>query len=414
MTENYELDNFNYSELFTEYHKLNVKRGENEQPYMHFASHSHHPWPDPSYQGQNKYWEDSNKLLDNKWSLIFGQIIPSAKMIINRILGIESNYDNITLGQNTFDLLLRILSGIFTGEKTRVLASDGEYHTFNRLFNSLKERFPSIIEVVYVSSLDIDNFEENILKQLDQNNFDLIFFSHVFFKTGLKHQDLTSLVRSIRSKVSKEKTHIIIDGYHAFCAFPFSLNEIKDEIFYIAGGYKYAMSGESVCFAHCPKYSFQYKPFLSGWMSNFNGLSTFGFESRINFDDNSNPFMGSTFDSTGIYRFVNTWNVFLNKDNSSIENMHKYIKNLQNNFLDKLDKQSHDIFNSKNIIGRDNQIGNYIGFIINDTQLCQQITDLILQKNIIVDNRQNILRIGFGIYHTDQDIDRLVNVLSEI
>ena len=184
--------------------------------------------------------------------------------------------------------------------------------------------------------------------------------------------------------------------------------------FIVAGGYKYAMSGENMCFAHCPKYSFQYKPFLSGWMSNFNGLSTFGFDSEINFDKDSNPFMGSTFDSTGIYRFINIWEVFLNDDNYSIKNMHQYIKYLQSNFLDKLDKKAHNIFNSQNIIGRDNKIGNYIGFIIKDTQLCKNITESILKENIIVDNRQDILRIGFGIYHTEQDINRLVKVLSEI
>ena len=403
-----------YRDLFSNFQELVVNRGSINKPYLHFASHSHHPWPNPSNQGQIKYWSDSNMLLDDKWENIFEKIIPEAKMFINKILNIESNYDNITLGQNTFELLIRIFSGIFTGEKIRILTSDGEYHTFNRLILSLKERFPAFIEVFYISSLDIDNFQKNILKQLDENNFDLIFFSHVFFKSGLKHQDLTGLVKSIRSKVNKEKTHIIIDGYHSFCAFPFSLNEIKDEIFYIAGGYKYAMSGENMCFAHCPKYSFQCKPFLSGWMSNFNGLSTFGFESEINFDKNSNPFMGSTFDSTGIYRFINIWSVFLNDENYSIKNMHKYIKYLQNDFLDKLDKKEHNIFNSQNIIGRDNKVGNYIGFIIKDTQLCKNITESILKENIIVDNRQDILRIGFGIYHTDQDINRLVKVLSEI
>ena len=57
-------------------------------------------------------------------------------------------------------------------------------------------------------------------------------------------QDLPAIVGSVRNP----ETLVVIDGYHGFCAVPTSLRAIEDRAFYLAGGYKYAMSGEGVCF----------------------------------------------------------------------------------------------------------------------------------------------------------------------
>ena len=50
----------------------------------------------------------------------------------------------------------------------------------------------------------------------------------------------------------KNRTFVVIDGYHGFMAMPTMLESIQDRAFYVAGGYKYAMSGEGVCFLHSP------------------------------------------------------------------------------------------------------------------------------------------------------------------
>ena len=44
----------------------------------------------------------------------------------------------------------------------------------------------------------------------------------------------------------------MIDGYHGFMALPTDFAAIAGRAFYLAGGYKYAMAGEGVCFMHCP------------------------------------------------------------------------------------------------------------------------------------------------------------------
>ena len=39
---------------------------------LHFAAHSHHLWPDASFDGQVDAWNDAAWLADRKWERIIG------------------------------------------------------------------------------------------------------------------------------------------------------------------------------------------------------------------------------------------------------------------------------------------------------------------------------------------------------
>ena len=43
---------------------------------LHFAAHSHHPWPDVSFDGHQRAWLDATRLADDKWGPVFGELIP--------------------------------------------------------------------------------------------------------------------------------------------------------------------------------------------------------------------------------------------------------------------------------------------------------------------------------------------------
>ena len=42
---------------------------------IHFAAHSHHYWADVTFQAVQDYWNDSAKLIDEKWSYLFSNKI---------------------------------------------------------------------------------------------------------------------------------------------------------------------------------------------------------------------------------------------------------------------------------------------------------------------------------------------------
>ncbi|MEO8361545.1 MAG: aminotransferase, partial [Vicinamibacteria bacterium] len=41
---------------------------------LHFAAHSHHPWPDVTRDAQIKAWEDAALMADLKWERVFGTV----------------------------------------------------------------------------------------------------------------------------------------------------------------------------------------------------------------------------------------------------------------------------------------------------------------------------------------------------
>lgn len=400
----------NYKLLFLNYENYYLKKN-----IYHFAPHSHHPWMDISKEGQLEYWEDSNRLLDDKWNKIFNEIIPKASSLICDILQIKNkeNYiDNITYGQNTFDLLIRLFSSLFIKKwkhkkPITIITSDCEYHTFNRLINSIKENFDFLINIEYLDSTLFYKNQNDLIKIVKNKKPDILFFSHIFFKTGCLIPNLEDIIIDIRKNVNKNEMDIIIDGYHSFCAVPFSIDKIKNEIFYLAGGYKYAMSGEGVCFLYSPDYGLDYKPVLSGWMSNFSKIEEFNYESKIEYD--KNPFIGSTFDSSGIYRFIKTWDYRLygnKKEVLSIEFCFNYIKKLQKYFIQNLNN------NKIKLVEKIEFVGNYLAFECENNKEAIIITKKLKNKNIIIDNRENYIRIGFSIYHSFDEIDYLLSVLN--
>ena len=56
------------------------------QQKQHFACHSHHYWPDVTREATLAYWDDSARLVDDKWHYIFGTKIPHTQQLIADIL----------------------------------------------------------------------------------------------------------------------------------------------------------------------------------------------------------------------------------------------------------------------------------------------------------------------------------------
>jgi selenocysteine lyase/cysteine desulfurase len=124
----------------------------------------------------------------------------------------------------------------------RILASNSEFHSFTRQSRRWEEEGLAIVD--RVPAEPYDTFAERFTAEARSGVHDLIYISQVFFDSGFAVPELDRIV----SSVSEERAFVVIDGYHAFMAMPVDLGAIQDRAFYLAGGYKYAMSGEGVCF----------------------------------------------------------------------------------------------------------------------------------------------------------------------
>jgi selenocysteine lyase/cysteine desulfurase len=371
---------------------------------LHFAAHSHHPWPDVTFAAQQQYWRDASALLDRKWSKIFGEVIPRAQAHIARRLNLPDPH-TIVFSPSTHALIVRLLSATHGLPKHNVLATDGEFHSFTRQMNRLAE--DELVNVVRVPVEPFATFRDRFVAELKQrDDWDLVWFSHAFFNSGfvLSQDDL----KAILAAIEWQGAFAVIDGYHAFMAVPLDLSSIAARAFYIAGGYKYAMAGEGACFMHCPP-GYGERPRDTGWYAEFGALEH-ARAGTVAYGTDASRFAGATFDPSGLYR-LNAVMDWLDSLDLDVAAMNKYCATLQRLFLDKLDAARLRLSSHQLVCGDPAIRGRFLTFQTHDAA---RIDEALAARDVIVDHRADRLRVGFGIYQNEGDVDRLVEALRAV
>jgi selenocysteine lyase/cysteine desulfurase len=365
---------------------------------LHATAHSHHPWPDVTLAAQEAAWRDAARLLDRKWDHIFGEVIPAAQRHIARQLHLPDTA-SIAFAPNTHSLLLRLLSCFPAGKPIRVLTTGSEFHSAARQFARAEE--DRLVQMTRIATEPFESFETRFSDATSAGGHDLIFFSQVFFDSGFRVRNLDALVRA----VPNESAFIVVDGYHGFMALPTDLSAIADRAFYLAGGYKYAMAGEGVCFLHCPP-GYGPRPRDTGWYAGFSALEKPS--GGVPYANDGSRFLGATFDVSGLYRF-NAVQEWLAREGLTVESMLAQVRGIERTFLSRLEGTGGRIRTSDLLVPDEASRGRFLAFRTPDAA---QIAAGLAASNIIVDYRGDRLRVGFGIYHTVDDAIRLAQALS--
>ena len=102
---------------------------------LHLAAHSHHLWPDASFEGQAQCWEDAARFADRKWDKVMGEVWPQAQRHVADELG-TGMPDAVVFASNPHDFLIRLTAAAPRADprRRRVLMSDGEFHSARRQF----------------------------------------------------------------------------------------------------------------------------------------------------------------------------------------------------------------------------------------------------------------------------------------
>lgn len=360
---------------------------------LHFAAHSHHPWPDVTYEAHQKAWSDAAELMDDKWDHVFGSVVPETTELIARILGLESG-DTIAFAPNTHELVLRVFSCL--DPPVRILSTDSEFHSFNRQSRRWEEAGLAIVD--RVPAEPFETFAERFTREARSGVHDLIFLSEVFYNSGFVVPELDRIV----SSVSEDKAFIVIDGYHAFMARPVNVGAIQDRVFYLAGGYKYAMAGEGACFLHCPP-GYGPRPVDTGWYAGFGQLET-GVSELVPFAESGSRFLGATSDPSAIYRMraVLDWLAGQGVGPGAIS---EHVIALQRRFLE-ADSRPGRLVPTDGV-----ERGNFLTF---ETDNAAETYQALHDQKVITDYRDNRLRIGFGIYQDEADVDQLLARLATV
>lgn len=360
---------------------------------IHFAAHSHHPWPDVTFEAHTRAWLDAAEHMDDKWEPIFDELIPGLSGRICSLLGL-ADPSTIVFAPNTHSLLNRLFSCL--DPPVRVLSTDAEFHSFSRQSRRWEEAGLAIVD--RVAAEPFDTFPERFTAEARSGAHDLIFFSQVHFDSAYVVPEVDRIV----SSVSEQRAFVVIDGYHSFMALPVDLGSIQDRVFFLAGGYKYAMAGEGVCFMHCPP-GYGPRPVDTGWYAGFGQLES-GVGDAVSYANDGSRFAGATFDPSALYRLDAALR-WLDSIEMSPKAIHEHAVELQALVL----AAAPDI--GELIPPHQHERGNFLTF---RSERASDLYEGLHRRKVITDHRRDRLRIGFGIYQTPQDVGRLLDVLEEV
>jgi len=351
---------------------------------LHFAAHSHHLWPDASYLGQLAAWEDGVRLADRKWERVMGEIWPAAQAHVAAELQLPDPA-TVVFAPNTHELLLRIVSAL-PRRPLRILTSEGEFHSFRRQSVRWEEAGSVTVERAPL---------EQIVARAGAGDHDMIFVSQVQFGTGHVFDRIAELAALARP----EGPWVVIDGYHGFMAMETDLSAVADRVFYLAGGYKYAMAGEGCAFLHAPP-GYGPRPEITGWYAEFDDLSLP--PGSVGYAPDARRFLGATFDPSGIYRFVAVRDM-LREEGLTTAAIAAHAAGLRDALLAELPIEA-TLLNP----------GSPARFLALRSPHAARWKAELEAQEVIVDVRGDVLRIGFGLYQDERDLDALIGALERL
>jgi len=366
---------------------------------LHFAAHSHHPWPDVTEAAHAQCWTDAATLADRKWAHVFAAVLPAAQGHVARLTGL-SDPRQVAFAPNVHEFVARLYSCLDWSRPVRVLASAHEFHSFRRQTRRLAETGRLVL--TEIPAEPYATFDERFAAAAAAGPWDLVWLSHVFFDSGFVVRDLERIVGAVPADAL-----VAIDGYHAFLALPVDLAAIHRRAFYLAGGYKYAMAGEGACFLAIPP-GCEARPADTGWFASFDRLSGKPGED-VPYSSDSFRFWGSTFDPSGLYRFnaVMDW---LSGLGVTVADIHAHAELLQSRFLAGLESAALDRLPVASLVPPPGlPRGNFLTFEIDDAEAVQR---RLVAQGIYIDRRDRRLRFGFGVYHNEANVDALVAAVA--
>jgi kynureninase len=369
---------------------------------IHLAAHSHHFWPDAACAAHRRALADAARLADNKWETIFGELIPRVQRGIAAMLELPDP-STIAFAPNTHDFFRRLLSALPPGKSVRILTSDSEFHSFTRQVARLEE--DALVAVERIPAEPFDSFGERFASAARSGGHDLVYVSQVFFNSAATAGSLDAISRAVRDA----QTFVVFDGYHGFMALPTAFAASADRAFYLAGGYKYAMAGEGVCFMHCPP-GFAMRPRDTGWFAAFGALRDGG-SGGVAYGADGSRFMGATFDPSGLYRLAAVFD-WMEEIGLTVEVIHDHVLALQALFLAELARAKVKSLCDARLVtpvAEGTARGHFLTF---ELPSAQALHNRLARANIVTDVRGERIRFGFGCYHAAEEIAPTVAAIA--
>ncbi len=281
------------------------------------TGHSHQGWPDVAFEAQQRAWLDAAALVDDKWERA-AAVADDVRAGWRRLLADPDG--EIALGQNTHELVVRLLSAVlpvFGGaraqplhgepvrsrrggssvpslDRTKLITTDGEFHTIRRQLDRLAEEG---VEVLKIAARPVDTLAERLAVRVDDRTAGVLV-SSVLFESA----EIVPNLAAVAAATERHGAVFLIDAYHHLNVVPFDVHAMGvTAAFITGGGYKYCQLGEGNCFLRIPPGT-HLRPVITGWFTEFGELARAERDGEVRYGTDAQAFAGATYDPTAHYR----------------------------------------------------------------------------------------------------------------
>ncbi|HEX8839157.1 MAG TPA: class V aminotransferase, partial [Sphingomicrobium sp.] len=342
-------------------------------------------------------WNDAATLADRKWDKVMDEVWSAGQAEVAAELG-TGQPENVVFAPNTHELLVRLFSALPAHRPINVLTTDGEFHSARRQLARWEEAGTAI--VTRVAAEPFDSLSERFLAAAEASRYDLALVSQLLFGSGR----LFGKVDGLAALARPEGPWVVIDGYHAFMAIERPFGEASGQsAFYLGGGYKYAMAGEGCAFMYAPS-GYGPRPENTGWYAEFEDLSLP--PGSVGYARDARRLLGATFDPSGLYRFLAVRRMLAAYDLSTTR-ISMHVEALQRQLLAGLGRTP--LASAELLNPLDGQP--HARFLAFRSPHADRWYEALKAQDCITDVRGDVLRIGFGLYQDEADVDRLAALL---
>lgn len=364
------------------------------------TGHSHQAWPDVAREAQLEAWDDAARDVDEKWERAFAKAALVREGFAKRL---GARADEVALGQNTHELVTRFLSALPLGERPRLVATDGEFHTLRRQLDRLAET--GRVEVAKLPARPVATLAERLAAAVDGRTA-AVFVSSVLFTTAEIVPRLGALLAACR----EHGAELLVDAYHQVNVVPCDLGaDGLADAFVTGGGYKYCQLGEGNCFLRVPPGRDHYRPVLTGWYSEFARLTqrTAG---EVPYGEGAARWAGSTWDPAAHYRAARVF-AFFDEHGLTPEHLRAVSRHQVARLAAGFDALGLD----PGVIARERDLPleGLGGFLALRAPGAGAISAALRRRGVWTDFRGDVLRLGPAPYLSDGQLDAAVEALGE-
>jgi kynureninase len=363
------------------------------------TGHSHQAWPDVSFDAQQQAWLDAAELVDDKWVRAAEQAA-RVQHGFRRLLNDPDG--DIALGQNTHELVTRLLSALPLRARPKLVTTDGEFHTIRRQLDRLAEEGLAIVKV---AARPAETLAERLARAVD-DAASCVLISSVLYDTA----EIVPGIDLVARACDRYGTTLLVDAYHHLNVVPFDIAALGlGGAFVTGGGYKYCQLGEGNAFLRVPP-ACRLRPVLTGWFSEFGALEHPASGGLVQYGEGAARFSGATYDPASHYRAAAVFAFHVEQGLTA-----EHLREISRRQVDCLQRTFESLDLDPAVAHVEPMPAERRGgFLAIRCARAAALSRALRDRGVLTDVRGDLLRLGPAPYLTDAQLRDAVNALDGI